>query len=963
MIAHPLATWAAVARHGSFAGAASAHQEAVAQQIEPAHALWARAVELAAHTGFRGPRRTFLLCAAGQLAGEPLAEDAGGDAEDARLATWTRRLIEDRQRASAPPRLVGDALCAAGDLAGAEAAYAAARDDETEAAQARVLALQVLLCRHARRGGTCVGAELEAWTDAAPTRPRPRPYDVLAFCALADARRESGDAHAAVAAAASAQAGAQATHARTLEALAVAVLAEAREQQGDRVVAQRAARDGYQLAEADKTLVDAQVHVRTLAAWARIAYYSEDRTRFAYLKFLEDAVAWTWEALPRDDALSQARLSVAAAQVQAGGGRGEAAGGLAGAAYFAALDELAAEPGDVRWALVAQAAAELIDEHDPPPDASAALAASQALATATGGRSFVAALGWARTAESLERRRLHGPALDASEQALAALPGDQSQAAALDDALAAAAGRCALSALLRDEAPLALELLVPAAARDADRFLQRAITVDEPRRVSALITQRRRQGSLAAALLTAADHPDLRGAAFAGGVEALLAAKGLLRDAADAALALARLDGRTLPRPLSAATMLARAADALAFADQAMVARVMSAPPAAGLLDRLMDRCGRDRLLVDLVVVPDAAGPGQPANAVEHFYLAIVVWDAGCAVLALGTQEDVDMAVGRGRNVLESPRSDAAAQRSAAEALDTLILGGVRRCLPNEVGDRQQWVVGLDGAANFAPLGASGPLGADVLAEGTALRLTESLRRWAEDAPPPSARPPVVIGGPDYRSGVPPEVHQRWPRLPGAVREAEEVAALWSVAPVTGPAATREAVLDVHHPTVLHLATHGTVADGGPTVSYRPDALDTAAVLEHLERSVIALAGADAGDTGTLSAREIGGLDLRGTRLAVLSACDTALGGALPGEEILGLRHALRTAGAQQVLTSLWRVPDERAADLMITFQDALAADVPAPAALARAQDQARRGGSGPRVWAAWQLLGTHAAG
>ncbi len=92
-----------------------------------------------------------------------------------------------------------------------------------------------------------------------------------------------------------------------------------------------------------------------------------------------------------------------------------------------------------------------------------------------------------------------------------------------------------------------------------------------------------------------------------------------------------------------------------------------------------------------------------------------------------------------------------------------------------------------------------------------------------------------------------------------------------------------------------------------------------------LLRSGLALAGANArksgkDDDGIFTAAEVAQLDLRGTELVVLSACETGTGDIKSGDGVYGLRRALVLAGAQSQLVSLWKVSDSATKDLMIKY-------------------------------------------
>src|SRR4029077_15127908 len=91
---------------------------------------------------------------------------------------------------------------------------------------------------------------------------------------------------------------------------------------------------------------------------------------------------------------------------------------------------------------------------------------------------------------------------------------------------------------------------------------------------------------------------------------------------------------------------------------------------------------------------------------------------------------------------------------------------------------------------------------------------------------------------------------------------------------------------------------------------------------------------------GILTALEASGLDLWGTKLVVLSACDTGMGDVKRSEGVYGLRRSLVLAGAESQLMSLWPVSDRGTRDLIVGYYKALLHGAGRGEALRRAQLQ-----------------------
>jgi CHAT domain-containing protein len=153
---------------------------------------------------------------------------------------------------------------------------------------------------------------------------------------------------------------------------------------------------------------------------------------------------------------------------------------------------------------------------------------------------------------------------------------------------------------------------------------------------------------------------------------------------------------------------------------------------------------------------------------------------------------------------------------------------------------------------------------------------------------------------------------------------------------LAGEKATEAAIKQLKLPNILHLATHGFFLPD-KELKPIPSAMNDLNQLEKpryfnlenpLLRSGLALAGfnnrqnqqSNNTDDGVLTALEVAGLNLRGTELVVLSACETGVGDVKTGDGVYGLRRALVIAGSQTQLLSLWLVDDGGTKDLMVKY-------------------------------------------
>ena len=140
--------------------------------------------------------------------------------------------------------------------------------------------------------------------------------------------------------------------------------------------------------------------------------------------------------------------------------------------------------------------------------------------------------------------------------------------------------------------------------------------------------------------------------------------------------------------------------------------------------------------------------------------------------------------------------------------------------------------------------------------------------------------------------------------------------------------------------SIIHIATHGFAFPNqidSKKISSKNNVFKNRYALNPMVRCGLMFTGANwswmgydsivykaMNEDGILTGYEIAQLNLRKTKLVVLSACETGLGKILGNEGSFSLQRAFKLAGVDQLIVSLWQVPDEQTMELMTTFYDEL---------------------------------------
>ncbi len=362
------------------------------------------------------------------------------------------------------------------------------------------------------------------------------------------------------------------------------------------------------------------------------------------------------------------------------------------------------------------------------------------------------------------------------------------------------------------------------------------------------------------------------------------------------------------------------------------------------------------------------------------------------AFLSHGDAESIEAAIRTYRSLLDGSRTDATpeALREAETTLYTRLLAP----LEEHLSPGQTVIFSPDAQLHFIPLGLLRDADGKAFAEKYQVRYVSSGRDLVKEVPQrkTTGLKAFALGNPTYRDNAPllalaeaeEDANQnalasnlragmgqdsgsiQFRPLPGTAREVGSLSTLlqnsgYQVATLSGKEATEAAVKQgMAGHDLIHLATHGFFLNELKTSADDADALirlgqddprPKGPVQNPMFRSGLALAGAQStfnlwksgqipppASDGVLLAAELTGIDLRGTDLVVLSACETAAGESLDGEGVMGLRRALNAAGATNVVMTLWPVDDAATVEVMEVFYQKYLSGIPAAKAMAETQ-------------------------
>ena len=387
--------------------------------------------------------------------------------------------------------------------------------------------------------------------------------------------------------------------------------------------------------------------------------------------------------------------------------------------------------------------------------------------------------------------------------------------------------------------------------------------------------------------------------------------------------------------------------------------------------EMLAGRLPKDGALIEFVRITDWSEDKKKWAETERYLAFILTPDNQVVLVDLGEARKIDTKIQATLAAINPPDFGRAMEQHSQQAdtelteLYQLILQPLEKAL----GVRKRLIISPDGELNRVPFAAlRTPDGRYLVEQMTVSYVTSGrdlLRGTTEVSPSIDL---LLVANPAFDNSeilqiasAPSEDAVRaanfgtrkFTPLPGTAEEARIIPPLvtGSKKVIEGKEATETAIHAVKTPKVLHLATHGFFLKDediplSESITRIAGPYPAPARINPMVRSGLALAGANhastvqTGDDGLLTALEVSGMNLYGTDLAVLSACETAAGDVRVGEGVYGLRRAFVLAGAKNLVMSLWPVGDRTTHRQMEVFYKAYGQGKTPAEALRQAQLQ-----------------------
>jgi CHAT domain-containing protein len=344
-----------------------------------------------------------------------------------------------------------------------------------------------------------------------------------------------------------------------------------------------------------------------------------------------------------------------------------------------------------------------------------------------------------------------------------------------------------------------------------------------------------------------------------------------------------------------------------------------------------------------------------------HYGAVVLAADAPPRWIALGSAKDIEANLKRYQALVRSP-ADGDEMAAILGKLCTEVWEPVERAFPL---DTNRVIVSPDGQVNFLSFATLLDPKKRFVAEKFSIQYVTSGRDLLREPKTLQDKQVIVMANPKFDtdiqlasadlnakdSGILRGAEKRdienlsFEALEGTEKESAQLMPKfkqwgWQARSLTGPDFSKRALLDLHSPYILHLATHGffeaedSSSHANPNESQsrgsESDLTKSRFFQNPMHRSGLALAGANStiaawkrgeapplDQDGILTAEDVSTLDLKRTWLVTLSACDTGSGEAKAGEGVMGLRRGFVEAGAQNLLMTLWPIGDQFTVQMM----------------------------------------------